>query len=96
MPLAAAFCADICPNALDAVPPSGAAAGGNAGPAATPAGGTSNLHGGFVNPSTNPGNASAAAAARAGAGRWFRSEPADKPVQAETRYVWTLPPLAGR
>ena len=29
VPLAATFCADICPNALDAVPPSGAAAGGN-------------------------------------------------------------------
>ena len=29
VPLAATFCADICPNALDAVPLSGAAAGGN-------------------------------------------------------------------
>lgn len=99
VPLAATFCADLCPNALDAAPPSGAAAGTN--------GGTPNPNPGSPATAANlsglSGNALALAlgaepgssAGRMGASKWLRGVEAERPIEAATKRVWTLPPIAG-
>lgn len=101
VPLAATFCADLCPNALDAAPPSGAAAGTNGGtPNPNP---SLNASTAAANLSGLSGNALALAlgaepgtsAGRVGASKWLRGVEADRPVEAATKHVWMLPPIAG-
>ncbi len=108
VPLAATFCADICPNALDAVPVSGAAAntnggagsraGGTASPdlaqsAGSAAGAAAGAAGGAAGAALSGAPGSGAGRAAASKGLRDAAEPGP-PVVAEKQHVWTLPPLA--
>lgn len=109
VPLAAAFCADVCPNALDATPPSGASADTNgATPSPTPD--PSTALGPSAGPAlTDPSNPSAGVgfsitpASPSGglnggtgsASMWVPGAALGEPGQATVRHVWTLPPFNG-